>query len=90
MKRRDFICKSGCSVAGLMAAPMMFDSAALAGQEKRKKYKIDIEIYEALENTWCHKKGEKFAYDAFLVANGKYKDLPVQGKAISLHELRSK
>ena len=62
MKRRYFLGKSGCGLAGLMAAPMMFDSAALGGQAKKKKYKIDIEIYEALEDSWCHKKGDKFQY----------------------------
>lgn len=62
MKRRDFLGKSSCGIAGLVAAPMMFERAALAGQAKRKKYKIDIEIYEAREDTWCHKKGDKFQY----------------------------
>ena len=62
MKRRDFIGKSGCGIAGLMAAPMMFDKSVLAGQTQKKKYKIDIEIYEAREDSWCHKKGDKFQY----------------------------
>lgn len=62
MNRRDFLGKSGCGIAGLMAAPMMFDSSAGGGQDKKKKYKIDIEIYEAREDTWCHKKGDKFQY----------------------------
>jgi uncharacterized repeat protein (TIGR04076 family) len=29
---------------------------------KRKKYKLEIEIFEARPDTWCHKKGDKFAY----------------------------
>ena len=62
VKRRDFLCKSGCSLAGLAAAPAVVGASALAGQEKRKKYKIDIEIYEAREDTWCHEKGDKFKY----------------------------
>ena len=62
MKRRDFLGKSGCGIAGFMAAPMMFDSVPLGGQTKKKKYKIDIEIYEAREDSWCHKKGDKFQY----------------------------
>ncbi len=72
MKRRDFLGKSGCGMAAFLAAqglPVELD----AGQEekpkeqetprpKRKKYKLDIEIYEARPDTWCHKKGDKFAY----------------------------
>jgi uncharacterized repeat protein (TIGR04076 family) len=66
--------QAGCGLAGFMAA------AGLAGaqdQEKpaapqpspppqRKKYKIDIEIFEARPDTWCHKKGDKFNYPADL------------------------
>lgn len=64
MNRRDFCGKTGCAVAGLMAAPLAAD---LKGQEqppppKRPRYKIDIEIYEARKDTWCHKKGDKFQY----------------------------
>jgi uncharacterized repeat protein (TIGR04076 family) len=33
-----------------------------AEQPKRRKYKIDVEIYEAREDSWCHKKGDKFSY----------------------------
>jgi uncharacterized repeat protein (TIGR04076 family) len=72
MKRRDFLGKSGCGMAAFLAAqglPVELD----AGQEekpneqeaprpKRKKYKLEIEIYEARPDTWCHKKGDKFAY----------------------------
>ncbi|MCX6559226.1 MAG: hypothetical protein NTZ26_01805 [Candidatus Aminicenantes bacterium] len=31
---------------------------------RRPRYKIDIEIFEARTDTWCHKKGDKFAYPA--------------------------
>ncbi len=62
MKRREFLGKSGCGMAGLMAAPMMFNPGSVAGQERRKRYKIEIEIYEAREDTWCHKKGDTFKY----------------------------
>jgi len=62
MKRRDFCTKTGCSVAGLMASPLVFNSSASGGQSKPVRYKIDIEIYEAREDSWCHKKGDKFAY----------------------------
>jgi uncharacterized repeat protein (TIGR04076 family) len=49
-----------------MASPLVFESA-LAGQEQtppppRAKYKLEIEIYEARPDTWCHKKGDKFNY----------------------------
>lgn len=62
MKRREFMSKTSCGFAGLMASPLAFNSVYVGGQEKRRKYKIDIEIYEAREDTWCHKKGDKFKY----------------------------
>ena len=61
MDRKQFLCKSGIAAAGLMAAPALFDETALA-QSKRKRYSIEIEIYEAREDTWCHKKGDKFKW----------------------------
>jgi ABC-type branched-subunit amino acid transport system substrate-binding protein len=33
-------------------------------------------------------KGKKFKYDAVLVSNGRYKELPLERKTVSLHELR--
>lgn len=62
MKRRNFLTKSGCSVAGLMAAPLIVNANNENREEKRRKYKIEVEIYEAREDTWCHKKGDKFEY----------------------------
>jgi len=63
MNRRKFIEKTGCGFAGLAAVPF-----GLTNQEqappKRRKYKIEIEIYEAREDTWCHKKGDRFSYPA--------------------------
>jgi uncharacterized repeat protein (TIGR04076 family) len=72
MKRRDFLGKSGCGMAAFLAAQGL-PAKLEAGQEekpkeqqtprpKRKKYKLEIEIYEARPDTWCHKKGDKFAY----------------------------
>jgi uncharacterized repeat protein (TIGR04076 family) len=66
MNRRYFMEKAGCSFAGLMTAPLIFETA-LTGQEqtplpKRPRYDIEIEIYEARPDTWCHKKGDKFSY----------------------------
>lgn len=62
MKRREFCRATGCGIAGLIAAPAVIGSSGVAGQDKRKKYRIDIEIHEAREDTWCHKKGDKFKY----------------------------
>lgn len=65
MIRRDFLGKSGTCLAGLVALPVLAEAAAVGQEEeqpKRRKYKIDIEIYEAREDTWCHKKGDKFEY----------------------------
>ena len=68
MNRRDFVGRAGCAAAAFMTA-----AGLGAGQEKaaqtppppppaaRKRYKIDIEIFEARSDTWCHKKGDKFA-----------------------------
>ena len=68
MDRRDFMNRAGCAAAALVAA-----AGPAAGQEKdaqapppprAKRYKIEIEIFEARPDTWCHKKGDKFAYPA--------------------------
>ena len=64
MKRRDFCGKAGCAVAGFAAAPMVMGLSAQEEQKeekkKRRQYKIEVEIYEARTDTWCHKKGDKF------------------------------
>lgn len=73
MDRRRFMGQAGCGVAAFMAA------AGLPAQEKgkpqappppspaqRKRYKLEVEIYEARPDTWCHKKGDKFAIPADL------------------------
>lgn len=68
MERRSFVAKSGCGMVGLaLAAPLLSQ-----GQEKEKpstpapakppRYKLEIEIFEARPDTWCHKKGDKFSY----------------------------
>jgi len=31
-------------------------------QQAQRRYQIDIEIFEAREDTWCHKKGDRFKY----------------------------
>jgi uncharacterized repeat protein (TIGR04076 family) len=78
MERRDFLERSGCGLIGLFAGGTVLAAGSEvgteAGQEKaqtpppppaqaaRVRYKIDIEIFEARPDTWCHKKGDKFAY----------------------------
>jgi uncharacterized repeat protein (TIGR04076 family) len=62
MQRREFCGKAGGALAGLMAAPIAME---LAGQKtppppKKPKYKLEVEIFEARQDTWCHKKGDKF------------------------------
>jgi len=60
MERRVFLGKSGCGIAGLITVPTIVTASEV--QSQRKRYKIDIEIYEAREDTWCHHKGDKFKY----------------------------
>lgn len=74
MDRRDFLNRSGCGLAGWMAgATAVPGSASRTGRQtetqtpppprqKRPQYKFEIEIYEARADSWCHKKGDKFAY----------------------------
>ena len=62
MDRRDFVSKAGCGLAGIMAAPMVFNSSEASGQGRRAKYKIEIEIFEAEGQRSCHTKGEKLIY----------------------------
>ena len=67
MERREFLNKTGCGVAGLIAGTAA--SGALGAETpapprpaRPSRYKIDIEIFEARPDTWCHKKGDTFAY----------------------------
>lgn len=65
MDRKDFIKKSGCGMLCFAAAPLVVQEASAQGPalaQERKRFKIDIEIYEAREDTWCHEKGDKFNY----------------------------
>jgi len=45
-----------------MAAPSLAGLAAQSQAPAGPKYKIEIEIYEARQDTWCHKKGDRFEY----------------------------
>ncbi len=62
MDRREFMGKSGCQAALWMATPALSGFAAQSVAPAQVKYKIEIEIYEARQDTWCHKKGDKFEY----------------------------
>ena len=72
MNRRDFMGKAGSGLASCLAVAGIAAPPGAAGQEqtqtppppqkKRMRYAIDIEIYEARPDTWCHKKGDKFKY----------------------------
>jgi uncharacterized repeat protein (TIGR04076 family) len=71
MNRRDFVGKAGCAAAAFMTAAGLGEGQEKAAQTPpppppaaRKRYKIDIEIFEARPDTWCHKKGDKFSYPA--------------------------
>ena len=58
----------------IMAAPAAVDQVAQAQTvetkstpaqtpaPKRARYKIEIEIFEARQDSWCHKKGDKFEW----------------------------
>ena len=63
MDRKDFLKKSGCGMLCFSAAPLLVQNANAQGSlpvQERKSFKIDIEIYEAREDSWCHKKVDKF------------------------------
>lgn len=64
MERREFMGKCSCGVAGLFAAKYGFEKPEAENSlvSQNRKYEIEIEIYEAREDTWCHKKGDKFKY----------------------------
>ena len=54
MKRKEFLKKTGCGMLCFSASPFLIDNASAQGvSEKRKRYKIDIEIFEAREDSWC-------------------------------------
>ncbi|MBN2206212.1 MAG: hypothetical protein JW742_02305 [Candidatus Aminicenantes bacterium] len=75
MKRRDFVGHAGCGLAtiigaagwgaaaGAQTAPAKPTSPETpAALPDRKFYRIDLEIYEARPDSWCHKKGDVFHY----------------------------
>jgi uncharacterized repeat protein (TIGR04076 family) len=69
MNRREFLEKSGCAMPCIVAAPAALDQATETQSPqpqtprlKPPNYKIEVEIFEARENSWCHKKGDKFEW----------------------------
>lgn len=68
MNRREFLERSGCCMTVIVAAPVAseLDAQGLQGQPapaaRPRRYKIEVEIYEARPDSWCHKKGDKFEY----------------------------
>ena len=65
MNRKEFMKKSGCGMLAFAAAPVAMGSTLphpgdLAPQ--RKRFRMEIDIFEAREDSWCHKKGDKFLY----------------------------
>jgi uncharacterized repeat protein (TIGR04076 family) len=65
MERKEFCRKAGCGILSFSAIPLLVSGESAQNQEqspKRKQFKIDIEIYEAKQNSGCHKKGDKFEY----------------------------
>ena len=65
MERKEFCKKAGCGILGFSAVPLLANDSFGNVQEqspKPKQFKIDIEIFEARQDTWCHKKGDKFEY----------------------------
>jgi uncharacterized repeat protein (TIGR04076 family) len=63
MKRREFLEKSGCCAAVLMASrPEQQQSQSPSPPSpSRRRYKFEIEVAEG-EKSRCHKVGEKFNY----------------------------
>ena len=62
MERREFLEKAGCCAAGFAAVPSDGRSSTDAEKQSRRRYEYEIEIFEAREDTWCHKQGDKFTY----------------------------
>ncbi|TFH39717.1 MAG: hypothetical protein E4G95_00365 [Bacteroidia bacterium] len=65
MDRKEFMKKSGCGLLCFSAAPLLMGASTLPEKgeaPQRKRFSIDIDIFEAREDTWCHKKGDKFSY----------------------------
>ncbi len=69
MDRRHFLERAGCAAAFAIAAQLADGQesrpqTAEAPATSRRRYKIEIEIFEARPDSWCHKKGDRFSYPA--------------------------
>jgi len=62
VERRSFVGKTGCGFAGLMASSLAMGGGQAAAQTRRKRYQIEVEIFETPADSRCHKKGEKYSY----------------------------
>ena len=80
MDRRDFVGRAGCSLAAVLGAvgtahgahagqaaaqtPKPTPAPPAPPAPPRRQYRIDLEIFEARPDSWCHKKGDTFRYPA--------------------------
>jgi uncharacterized repeat protein (TIGR04076 family) len=74
MNRREFLEKSGCAMPCIAAIPAAAGQVAQApaaetksapaqtAPPRRARYKIEVEIFETRQDTWCHKKGDRFEW----------------------------
>ena len=64
MKRRDFMGSAACGLAAFTAGTYSSaqETAKPVQQVQPKQYRIEVEIFEARKDSWCHKKGDKFKY----------------------------
>ncbi len=73
MKRRDFVGQAGCGLATLLAASGLPAGAQSTAEQtsspekplappRRNHYRIDLQVFEARPDSWCHKKGDTFRY----------------------------
>ncbi len=67
MDRRKFMGQASSGLAAFMAAAGLPEAQEKEKQPgvpppppARKRYRLEVEIYEARPDTWCHKKGDKF------------------------------
>ena len=65
MKRREFLEKSGFAVPCALAAQTVPGQPTQSQQPQRqtappRRYKMEVEIFEAKQDSRCHKKGDKF------------------------------
>ena len=61
MKRTEFLKKTGYGLLCFSATPILVGNSKIKKLGNRS-FKIEIEIFEAREDSWCHKKGDKFEY----------------------------